>query len=55
VSKNTPFLCVHLNANKLLLLPAPFPEEGGALTARASVAQQQQSWRISRSQNEDCQ
>jgi len=43
-----------LNANELLL-PAPFLEEGGALTAHASVAQQQQSWRISRSQNEDCQ
>ncbi len=52
--KQAVFVCVPLNANELLL-PAHFPEEGGALTARASVAQQQQSWRISRSQNEDCQ
>jgi len=37
-----PFLCVPLIANELLL-PAPFPEEGGALTAHASVAQQQQN------------
>jgi len=28
LSKNTPFLCVPLNANELQLLP--FPEEGGA-------------------------
>jgi len=39
VSKNTVFVCVPLNANELLL-PAPFPEEGRALTARALVAQQ---------------
>jgi len=38
--KHAVFVCVPLNANELLL-PAPFPEEGGALTTRASVAQQQ--------------
>jgi len=47
-------VCVPLNANELLL-PAHFPEEGGALTAHASVAQQQRGWRILRSQNDDCQ
>jgi len=47
-------VCVPLNANELLL-SAYFPEEGGALTARASIAQQQQRWRISRTQNGDCQ
>jgi len=52
--KHAVFVCVPLNANELLL-PARFPKEGGALTAHASVGQQQQSWRISRSQNEDCQ
>jgi len=31
------FVCVPLNTNELLL-PAPFPEEGGALTAHTSVA-----------------
>jgi len=52
--KHAIFVCVPLNENELLL-PAPFPEEGRALTAYTSVAQQQQSWRISHSQNEDCQ
>jgi len=51
--KHAVFVCVPLNANELLL-PAHFPEEG-ALTARALVAQQQQRWRISRNQSEDCQ
>jgi len=40
--KHAIFVCVPLNANELLP-PARLPEEGGALTARASVAQQQQS------------
>ena len=44
---------VHLNVNELLL-PARFQKEGRALTAHALVVQQQ-SWRISRSQNEDYQ
>jgi len=52
--KHAIFVCVPLNANELLL-PACFPKEGGALTALTSVAQQQQSWRISCSQNDDCQ
>jgi len=52
--KHAVFVCVPLNANDLLL-PAPSSEEGGALIAHALVAQQQQSWRISRSQHEDCQ
>lgn len=40
LSKNTPFLCVDLNANKLML-PDPFREEGRALRAHAPTYQQQ--------------